>query len=184
MTSDIPYNCLPHFSWKRHSTGGKLVILDIKIRVTALTTPVTFKFFLCTRHWSIIAIVFTTLFPPDYSAVNLDRELSVAHLRFCKHTRTNPFCSQTANAINLNMNQHQQSTAHTGTGGWLLVTPVLSRMADSPSMGVLLSGRLAKTTSTYSNCILCRESFRPEKTCEGWHQGNGRKLIIYWLYFN
>lgn len=30
-----------------------------------------------------------------------------------------------------------------------------------PSMGVLLSGRLANTTSTYSSCILWREPFKP-----------------------
>lgn len=35
-------------------------------------------------------------------------------------------------------------------------------LTDSPSMGVLVSGRLAKTTSTYSSCILWREPFRPE----------------------
>lgn len=31
----------------------------------------------------------------------------------------------------------------------------------SPSMGVLLSGRFAKTTSTYSSCSLWREPFSP-----------------------
>lgn len=35
-----------------------------------------------------------------------------------------------------------------------------------PSMGVLLSGRLANTTSTYSSCILWREPFNPAERVE------------------
>lgn len=37
----------------------------------------------------------------------------------------------------------------------------LIKFRHSPSMGVLLSGRFAKTTSTYSSCSLWREPFRP-----------------------
>lgn len=44
-------------------------------------------------------------------------------------------------------------------------------LARSPSMGVLVSGRLAKTTSTYSSCILCRDPFRPD---------GRRSQVIYW----
>lgn len=35
------------------------------------------------------------------------------------------------------------------------------KVLNLPSMGVLLSGRLAKTTSTYSSCSLWREPFNP-----------------------
>lgn len=42
-------------------------------------------------------------------------------------------------------------------------SPLRGLVSDhSPSMGVLLSGRFAKTTSTYSSCILWREPFKPE----------------------
>lgn len=42
-----------------------------------------------------------------------------------------------------------------------MLGPAEASRENIPSMGVLGSGRLANTTSTYSNCSRSREAFRP-----------------------
>lgn len=52
----------------------------------------------------------------------------------------------------------------------LRVGPLGQLMENPPSMGVLGSGRLANTTSTYSSCSRSREAFRPGRSGREGHR--------------